>query len=250
MLAEHPSALIIAPTDVKALKAPIQKFVNAGIPVVAADTTITDTSLLTAQITSDNTQGGALAADTIAKLAHDKGSVMVDNVQPGVSTTDARQSGFLAEIKKFPNMKVVATDYNNDSPSTAESQVRTVLLAHPDLVGVFATNIYGASGAGKAITTAGKAGKVYVAAYDAEPDTVKDLESGAINVLVIQQPALEGKLAVDYAYDKLTGKTAKIPKGVIKEPNVVAHDPGRQAVPEVLLQDDCLSSIQALNRCH
>ena len=41
-------------------------------------------------------QGGEVAAQTIAKLAHDKGEVAVDNVNPGVSTTDARQAGFLS----------------------------------------------------------------------------------------------------------------------------------------------------------
>lgn len=221
LLAEHPSALLVAPTDVKALQAPIQKFVNAGIPVIAVDTTINDTSLLKARITSDNTQGGAEAADTIAKLAHDTGDVAVDNVAPGISTTDARTAGFIAEIKKYPKMHVVATEYNNDSATTAESQVRDLLLAHPGLVGIFATNLYGAQGAGAAIKAVGKAGKVYVAAYDAEPATVALLKSGAINILVVQQPAVEGMDGVLYAYDELTGKGSKVPKSTLV-PNVVA----------------------------
>ena len=221
LLAKSPSALLIAPTDVNALKAPIQKFVNANIPVIAVDTTINDTALLTAAITSDNTQGGAAAADAIAKLAHDKGDVAVDNVNPGISTTDARAAGFISEIKKYPNMHVVATEYNNDSATTAESQVRNLILAHPNLVGVFATNLYGAQGAGTAIAATGKSGKVFVGAYDAEPATVALLKKGAINVLVIQQPAVEGKDAVLYAYDKLTGKSSQIPKNTLV-PNVVA----------------------------
>lgn len=221
LLAKHPSALLIAPTDVTALKAPIQKFVNAHIPVIAVDTTITDTSLLTSQITSNNFQGGQAAADTIAKLAHDKGQVAVENVQKGVSTTDARQAGFLAEMKKFKNMQVVATEYDQDSPTTAESQVRNLILAHPGLVGVFGTNLYSAQGAGKAVVAAGKKGKVFVAGYDAEPAEISLLKQGVINVLVMQQPAIEGKDAVLYAYDKLTGKTSQIPKKTLVK-NVVA----------------------------
>jgi len=189
--------------------------------VIAVDTTINDTGLLTAAITSDNTQGGAAAADAIAKLAHDKGDVAVDNVNPGISTTDARAAGFINEIKHYPNMHVVATEYNNDSATTAESQVRNLILAHPNLVGVFATNLYGAQGAGSAIAATGKTGKVFVGAYDAEPATVALLKKGAINVLVIQQPAVEGKDAVLYAYDKLTGKSSQIPKNTLV-PNVVA----------------------------
>lgn len=221
LLAKHPDALLIAPTDVKALQAPIQKFVNAGIPVIAVDTTINDTSLLTSRITSDNAQGGAAAAETIAKLAHDKGQVAVDNVTPGISTTDARQAGFLAQMKKYPNMKVVAVEYNNDSATTAESQVRNLILAHPGLVGVFGTNLYGAQGAGTAVDAAGKKGKVFVAGYDAEPAEVALLKKGVVDILVVQQPAVEGKDAVLYAYDKLTGKASQIPKSVLV-PNVVA----------------------------
>jgi ribose transport system substrate-binding protein len=221
LLAKHPNALLIAPTDVKALQAPIQKFVNAGIPVIAVDTTINDTGLLTSAITSNNEQGGAAAADTIAKLAHDKGEVAVDNVTPGISTTDARQAGFLAEMKKYPNMKVVAVEYNNDSATTAESQVRNLILSHPGLVGVFGTNLYGAQGAGTAVDAAGKKGKVFVAGYDAEPAEVNLLKKGVIDILVIQQPAVEGADAVLYAYDKLTGKTSAIPKNTLVK-NVVA----------------------------
>jgi ribose transport system substrate-binding protein len=221
LLAKHPSALLIAPTDVTALKAPIQKFTSAGIPVIAVDTTINDTSLLTSQITSNNFQGGQAAADTIAKLAHDKGQVAVENVQPGVSTTDARQAGFLAEMKKFKNMQVVAKNYDQDSPTKAESDVRNVILAHPGLVGVFGTNLYSAQGAGKAVVAAGKKGKVFVAGYDAEPAEIQLLKQGVINVLVMQQPAIEGKDAVLYAYDKLTGKTSQIPKKTLVK-NVVA----------------------------
>lgn len=222
LLAKQPSALLIAPTDVSALKAPIQKFTSAGIPVVAVDTTINDTSLLTAQITSNNFQGGQAAADTIAKLAHDKGQVAVENVQKGVSTTDARQAGFLAEMKKYPHMQVVATEYNQDSPTTAESQVRNLILAHSGLVGVFGTNLYSAQGAGKAVVAAGKKGKVFVAGYDAEPAEIQLLKQGVINILVMQQPAVEGMDAVKYAYDKLTGKTSQIPKKPILVKNVVA----------------------------
>jgi ribose transport system substrate-binding protein len=229
LLAEHPSALLIAPTDVNALKTPIQKFVKAGIPVIAVDTTINDTGLLKARITSDNLQGGAAAADAIAKASHDTGEVAVDNVAPGISTTDLRTEGFINEIKKYPKMSVVATEYNNDSATTAESQVRNLLLAHPSLVGVFATNLYGAQGAGTAISALGKSGKVYVAAYDAEPATVALLRKGAINILVIQQPAVEGMDGVLYAYDELTGKGSKVPASTLV-PNVIAttatsHEP-------------------------
>ena len=87
----EPSALLIAPTDTHALFSPMDAYVKAGIPVIAVDTTLANTSILTSAISSDNYQGGEKAADTIASLAHDKGQVAVINVMPNVSTTDLRQ---------------------------------------------------------------------------------------------------------------------------------------------------------------
>jgi ribose transport system substrate-binding protein len=220
-LASKPSALLIAPTDDVALFKPMDAYVKAGIPVIAVDTTLKDTSILTAAISSDNYQGGEAAADTIAKLSHDKGDVAVINVIKGVSTTDLRQAGFLAEMKKYPNMKVVATDYDQDSLTTAESLTRSLILAHPGLVGVFGTNLYSAQGAGQGVIAAGDKGKIFVAGYDAEPAEIKLLREGVVNILVIQNPAQEGALAVQYAYDAVTGKKASIVKSTLL-PNVVA----------------------------
>ena len=55
-----------------------------------------------ASISSDNIQGGAKAADALAKLIGDKGSVVVMNEQPGVSTTEQRIQGFIAGDQEVP----------------------------------------------------------------------------------------------------------------------------------------------------
>jgi ribose transport system substrate-binding protein len=209
VLASKPSALLIAPTDLHALFKPMDAYYTAGIPVVSVD------------ISSDNYQGGALAADTIAKLAHDKGQVAVINTVKGVSTTDLRQAGFLAEMKKYPNMQVVASDYDNDLLTQAEAISRSLILSHPNLVGIFGTNLYSAQGAGQGVAAAKEKGKIYVAGYDAEPAEITLLRQGVINILVIQNPAAEGALAVQDAYWALTGDKSMIKKSVLL-PNVVA----------------------------
>ncbi|MHB1304036.1 MAG: ABC transporter substrate-binding protein [Acidiphilium sp.] len=221
LLAKHPDALVIAPTNKTALINPIKQYAAAKIPTISVDTTITDHSLLKARITSNNTQGGAAAAAAIAKSAHEKGDVAIINVKPGISTTDARQKGFLAEMKKYPHMKVVATEYDNDSPTKAFADTQLLLLKYPQLVGVFGTNVFSAQGAGKAVETSGRKGKVNVVGYDAEPGEVKLLKQGVITTLIVQQPAKEGALGVKYAYDILTGHAGKVPKSSLLD-NVTA----------------------------
>ena len=220
-LATHPDALLIAPTDDVALFKPMDAFVKAGIPVISVDTTLKNKSILTAAISSDNFQGGEAAAKAIAAAAHYRGAVAVINVEKGVSTTDLRQAGFLAQMKKYPHMTVAATEYDNDNPTIAESDARALILAHKNLVGIFGTNLYSAEGAAKGVDAAGMKGKIYVAGYDAEPAEVALLKQGVISILVVQNPAAEGKLAVQDAYWALTGHKAKIKKSVLL-PNVIA----------------------------
>lgn len=221
LLAKHPDALLVAPTNDTALASPIGQYVAAKIPVIAVDTAIANTSLLNSRITSNNVQGGAAAADAIAKFAGGTGDVAVINVKPGITTTDARQVGFLAEMKKYPAMKVVAIEYDDDSPTTAFTQAQLLLLKHPHLKGFFGTNVFSAEGIGKAVAASGRKGSVDVVGYDAEPDEVDLLKQGVITTLIVQQPALEGALAVDYAHDLLDGDAASVPDSKLLDNIVV-----------------------------
>jgi ribose transport system substrate-binding protein len=218
MVSRHVNAILIAPTDVKQLIPPIRNAVKAGIPVITVDTTIADQSLLKSAITSNNFQGGEVAAKMMAQQIGGKGEVAVINTLPGISTTDARQAGFVAEMKHFPQIKIVAMEYDNDQQTTAETDAQHILLRYPGLKGIFGTNLYSAVGAAAGVEQAGKIGAVKVFGYDAEPLEVQDLQKGLLSAIVAQKPYLEGYLGVEYAVDVLEGKA--VPKSV-QLPNVV-----------------------------
>ncbi len=221
LLAKHPAVLLVVPTDDTALINPIKQFVDAHIPVIAVDETISDASLLVSQITSNNSQGGAAAADAIAKFAGESGDVAVINVKPGIPTADARQKGFVTEMAKYPKMNVVAIEYDDDSPTKAFTEAQLLLLKYPHMVGIFGTNTFSAEGVGRAVAATGKKGKVDVVGFDALPEEVQLLKEGVITTLIIQRPAEEGRLAVQYAYDILNGKSSAVPK-VVQLDNIVA----------------------------
>jgi ribose transport system substrate-binding protein len=205
--ASKPDALIVAPTDTKALNPELTRIANEGVKEVFVDTTTTDPSVAVSHITSDNTGGGKLAADSLAAQVGDKGTVAVINVNPGISTTDARIAGFNAEMKaKYPNITVLAVQYDNDSSATAASQVEADITAHPSLSGVFATNVLSAQGAATGIQHAGASGKVKVATFDAEPQQITALKSNTIQLAIAQSPYLEGQDGVEQAVNSLSGK--------------------------------------------
>lgn len=217
--AQHPDAVLVAPTDSTALIQPMQAMKSAGIKIVEVDTTVTDNSIAVSQISSDNLAGGRMAADSLAKLIGGKGTVMVVNVNPGISTTDARAQGFQQEMKaKYPGITVLPTQYDNDEPAKASQIVTSTYAAHPALNGIFAANVLTAEGVATGIKNAGATGKIKNISFDAEPSDVQDLDNGVIDALIAQEPATIGRDGIDQAVNALEGKpvTAKIGTGLVE----------------------------------
>src|SRR5215212_5582510 len=97
--AKKPDAVLIAPTDTKAMYAPIKQLADSGTKIVLVDTTLDQPDMAVSQIASDNVGGGETAAKALADLIGGKGKVFVVNVKPGISTTDAREKGFVSGAK-------------------------------------------------------------------------------------------------------------------------------------------------------
>src|SRR3954467_1779966 len=152
--AKKPDAVLIAPTDTKAMFAPINQLAQNGSKVVLVDTTLDQADVAQSQIASDNLGGGKAAADTLAKLIGGKGKVFVNNVNPGISTTDLRAKGFQEEAKKL-GLTYIGQQFNGDDPAKAASIVNAILAKNPDLKGIFATNLFGAEGSATALRQSG-----------------------------------------------------------------------------------------------
>jgi ribose transport system substrate-binding protein len=204
--AKKPDAVLIAPTDTKALIPPMTQMKSAGVKIVEVDTTVDDDSLAVSAISTDNSGGGTLAAQTLVKLIGGKGSVLVINVNPGISTTDARAKGFDDEIKKTPGVTALPVQYTNDEPAKSAAIVNATLSAHPDLAGIFATNVLTAEGAATGLRASGKQSQVKIVGFDAGPQQIQDLKSGVVQALVAQDPYGIGQKGVQTAVDALAGK--------------------------------------------
>jgi ribose transport system substrate-binding protein len=177
---------------------------NAGIKVVLVDTTLADPSGAVSQISSDNLAGGADAFAAIKQLVPGGGQVLVVNTKPGISTTDQRQAGFAA--KADPKFTYVGTQFDQDTASLAAQVTLAALQKNPNIVGIFAANLFSAEGAATGVRQAGKSGKVKIVGFDAEPDEITALKQGTVQALIAQSPYVIGTNAVDQAYAALTGK--------------------------------------------
>lgn len=225
-LAEHPAALIVAPTDPKALQAPVDAFIKRHIPVINVDSHVNNLSKVLAFITGDNAQGGRSAASALAAAMHYKAGhkyqVAVGLSSPTTTTNVARLAGFKAQIKKkYPGIKIVAVGYSESLPTRANSNVSNWLSTYPHLAGIFAIDGTNAEGASSAIEARNLVGKVALVGYDAYATNVALLKQGIFSALIAQQPGVEARLAVEDVVKYLkTHRTKGIPH-IHTLPNIV-----------------------------
>lgn len=211
-ITRKPDAILIAPTDKTALIAPIRRAIQAGIPVATVDTFI-NAPLAFTNVSTDNVAGGRAAARALAAAIGKKGTVAGVSVNPGISTTDQRQQGFEAELKKYPGIKYVGTQYCNDDQTKA-AQITAALITRygSDLKGIFAMNVVSGNGVTAAVKNAGKSGQVKLVEFDAGPEQVTALRTGTITALVAQYPWGIGQLGVRLAHRYVEGDRAGIKK--------------------------------------
>ncbi|TCO57300.1 ABC transporter substrate-binding protein [Actinocrispum wychmicini] len=209
--AKKPAALLIAPTDDKTMAPQMKQIKDMGAKIIEVDTALQDTSVAASSISSDNTKGGELAAQTMAKLTNGKsGSVLVLDTKAGTSTTAARAKGFEDELKKSaPNLKSVGIQFTDNEPAVAAQKVTAAIASTPDLIGVFATNLNSGEGAATGLRSAGKVGQVQLVGFDASPSEVEALKSGAFQALIAQDPATIGKTGVEQAVNAIEGKSVQ-----------------------------------------
>ncbi len=231
-------ALVTAPNDREQSIPVLQEAHDAGIPVLTVDTFIGDGNYADGEVTfpltyigSDNVQGGYIACSALADQLGEGAQIYIQNVRPGISTTDQREEGCLAAAEAR-GLVVVRVDYNENSADTAQQQTAAVLQANPEIAGMFATNTFGALGAGTAIQNAGLEGAVEVALFDASEENIGFLNDGIVSLVIAQKPADMGYLGVVAQIANLRGVTsmpARVPTGyaVINAENVGDPDVAR-----------------------
>ncbi len=221
VLALKPNALVIAPTDTKALNPYIASAVKSGIKVLNVDSGSSYQKNITSWVTGNNSQGGKAAADALAQAmdyAKNCTSSNKCNVAIGVSslttsTDAARVAGFKAEVKaKYPNITMLNDVVSQSQPSVAQSAFAQDISAH-NLAGIFAVDGTDSEGATNAVKAAGSAGaKIKIVGYDAYAANISSMTAGglgAISAIISQQPTLEGQLIIQYAVQALQHK--KVP---------------------------------------
>ena len=229
VIQKKPDAILLDPTDAKALVAPIQQAKNNDIPLMTSGNSV-DSDIPFTFISANQEEGGRLAAEKLMELLPDGGKIVVVGAKPGATATDQRQAGFEQAIEAAGNYELLPTQIaTTNDPTQASSLLAASLRAHPDLAGVFAVNVNTAKGVINQLRLAKKGGEVKAVAFDAAPAEVQAIKEGLLQGAVSQNPRKIGELAVQNIERYLDG-ARDIPKEqpqtpfVIDEENVDAPD--------------------------
>ena len=211
-LAKKPSAIGFAALDSQAAIPLLKKAQAAKIPVIAFDSGV-DSDIPITTASTDNAVAAAGAADAMAKAIGGSGEVaLVVHDQTSASGT-LRRDGFVNQIKaKYPNIKIVDIQYGGGDHLKSTEITKTLLQAHPNLKGIFASNEGGAIGAVNGVKEAGKIGKVVLIGFDSGKAQIDAIRSGLMTGAITQNPVGIGYETVKAAVMALKGQ--KLPKKI------------------------------------
>jgi len=223
VIRRQPDAILLDPTDAKAMVAPIQQAKGAQIPLMTSGNSV-DSDVPFTFISANQEEGGRLAAEKLMELLPDGGEIVVIGAKPGATATDQRQAGFEEAIEAAGKYTLLPTQIaTSNDPTQASSLLAASLRAHPDLAGVFAVNVNTAKGVINQLRLAKKGGEVKAVAFDAAPAEVQAIKDGLLQGAVSQNPRRIGELAVQGIERRLKG-AQDIPKEQPQTPFVIDEE--------------------------
>lgn len=199
--------IVIAPLDDIALVRPLKEAVQEGIPVVIIDSGIRWDGYLSF-VSTDNYQGGVLAANELGRQIGGKGKVLMLRYVVGSSSTSKREEGFIETIKKsWPDIRVLSSNqYGGATPEGCLKAAENLLTKYEDIDGAFAPCEPISVAFMQALKSTSRTSEVKLVGFDASEVLVAGLESQAIDALVVQDPMAMGDKGVAALLAHFQGK--------------------------------------------
>src|SRR6201984_1131345 len=204
-ISSNVNLILLGAADSKGIAPAVMRAKQAGVTVVAVD--VGAEGGVDATVTSNNKQAGTKDGAYVAERLKGKGQIVIVNGPPVTAVTD-RVEGFLEEIKKHPDIKILSQEQNAGGSRDGGLRVMSDLLtAFKQIDAVFAINDPTAIGCDLAAKQSQRKG-FFIVGVDGSPDIVpflKDKDS-LIAATAAQDPYAMAAKGVEIGYDILQGK--------------------------------------------
>jgi ABC-type sugar transport system substrate-binding protein len=207
VLAQSVKAIALAPVDSKGVVPIVRQVIAAGVPVIAVDTSVDDSSVKS-YVGTDNLAAAASQAEWVAGKIADGGKIILVNGNLAQSTGRDRRQGFLDRLKQLKPGTVIIEVNTSWNINEARDGVESALRLHPD------TNVVAnawddgtlATVAAMRMLGIGK-GRVLVIGFDGAPNALVLLRNGWIQADVAQMLYRQGYEGVKTAIAAAKGET-------------------------------------------
>ncbi len=206
MIARHVDGLAISATDDRALIGPLERAIQAGIPVTIFDSAVNIEDYVSL-IATDNYGAGCTAARSLAAILPEGGGVAMLMQKPGGTSTELRERGFEETLaKEFPRLTILARQYGMGDRAKSMAIAENILTANPNLAGIFASSEACSIGAIRAIRARGLSKKIKLITFDVSDIHIEALRDGTADVMLVQDAFRIGYEAVKSLAEKLAGR--------------------------------------------
>jgi fructose transport system substrate-binding protein len=211
MVTAGAKAILITPSDTKAIVRPIKKARAAGVMVIALDTPTDPQDATDALFATDNFKAGVLIGQYAkAAMAGKPAKIATLDLAPGITVGKLRHDGFLQGfgIKEGDPSIVCSQDTQGDQ-AKGQTAMENCLQKAPDINVVYTINEPAAAGAYQALKAAGKQKGVLIVSVDGGCAGVKNVKAGVIAATSQQYPLKMASMGVAAGVEfAKTGKKA------------------------------------------
>ena len=210
----------------------LEKAKAANIPVIGFDSGV-DSDIPVTTAATDNIAAAGMAADKMAELIGNAGEVAIIMHDKTSRTGIDRTKGFTDEItSKYPNIKIVDTQYGGGDQLKSTDLAKAIIQAHPNLKGFFGGNEGSIIGVLNAVKELGMEGKLTVIGYDSGQQQMDAIRAGTEAGAITQNPIGIGYKCVDAALKASKGEALPkvIDTGFMWYDKTNIDDPKIQAV--------------------
>ena len=209
-IVQQVDAIIVCPTDSRAIGTAIKEANMAGIPVFSADIAVlADDVDVVAHVGIDNYTGGRLAGEVALEIIGDQGQLAIID-HPEVESVIQRTRGFMDVINEAreanKSIEVVSRLPGSGSMDKAFKAAEDILLAHPEVDVMFGINDETALGAVAAIEKAGKQGTIEVIGFGGKDEALKAVREGTLYADVVTHPRQIGSTVVQMVVSYMNGE--------------------------------------------
>ncbi|MFO1318581.1 MAG: sugar ABC transporter substrate-binding protein [Burkholderiales bacterium] len=215
MVTAGAKAILITPSDTKAIVPAIRKAREKGVLVIALDTPTDPQEGTDALFATDNFKAGVLIGKYAkAAMAGKPAKIATLDLAPGITVGKLRHDGFLEGfgIKEGDPAIVCSQDTQGDQ-AKGQTAMENCLQKDPSINVVYTINEPAAAGAHQALKAAGRAKDVLIVSVDGGCAGVRNVKGGVIAATSQQYPlkmaALGVEAGVEYAKSgkKVSGYT-------------------------------------------